>query len=612
MQIQRLSIRALTVLIFSLLGMVAIILSILAGNYFRQAALNAQMNSLSRVIEVAAQETVRDLTRHTFDLGMKLAHNRELLTALQNNQQNKLVSLLDDSFISGFSGFSKIDLQKIRIYDIKLNFIAQSAEGIHGLTPTLASHLVKQTSHRQGIERLKAIDALWLSAAGPMHSTLVPIGGLHLAGYLEIVVDPAFNLPNISHITRTPISIYSASGEPLLLAADTHHDAGFLPIAYTLNTSDQAAAFQIVGYEDVSRLNRQMNQTQLVTISGFLLLSLSALAVALWMFSRFLFKPLRRMIADMQQMRHGRLDLTIDQHGLREFYLLADSFNAMASQIRRRTEDLEHMLDLDDSAIICFRNDSEAAYFNRSAIKLFGYNEQQLGQLELADLFTEDIQQLVQHNQTAGKLQCQLHCITSQAEQLPCDAVISQMDVDNETAYALIIKPQSPTSDTPDKLAQNLVSSLEQNGQRMEVIEQSLHSLLEITRHNPQLLNLLSNVQDNNHQQASESSKQQLREQVVITMQATLACWEHELHRSKLQLAEESRIWPVYIDKSTPTTRTLDKYLQIDTCPNNPRSQRVIDSAEFVLRQLDNQQGHYPQTLQTALQNLRNTLAGMQ
>lgn len=612
MQIQRLSIRALTVLIFTLLGIVAIILSILAGNYFRQAALDAQMNSLSRVIEVAAQETVRDLTRHTFDLGMKLAHNPELLTALQNSQSVKLVSLLDDPFINGFSGFSKIDLRKIRIYDTRLNFIAQSDEGIHGLESSLAPPLARQTSSRQGIERLKAIDALWLSAVGPMHSTLVPIGGLHLAGYLEILVDPAYNLPNISHITQTPISIYSASGEPLLLAADTHSDDGFLPIAYTLNTSDQQAAFQVVGYENVSRLNRQMNQTQLITISGFLLLSLSALAAALWMFSRFLFKPLRKMIADMQQMRDGRLDLTIDPHGLREFYLLADSFNAMASQVRRRTEDLEHMLDLDDSAIICFRNDSEAAYFNHSAIRLFGYSEQQLGQLELTDLFTEDIQQLVQQRQAAGKLQCQLHCITHQAEQLLCDAVISQMDVDNDTAYALVIKPQQPASGSQDKLAQNLVSSLEQNGQRMEVIEQSLHSLLEITRHNPQLLTLLSKTQNDSHQQASESSKQQLREQVVMTMQATLACWEHELHRSKLQLAEDSHIWPVYIDKSTPTTRTLDKYLQLDTCPNNPRSQRVIDSAEFVLRQLNNQQGHYPQALLTALQNLRNTLAGMQ
>lgn len=612
MQIQRLSIRALTVLIFSLLGMVAIILSILAGNYFRQAALNAQMNSLSRVIEVAAQETVRDLTRHTFDLGMKLAHNPGLLTALKNGQKDKLVSLLDDSFINGFSGFSKIDLQKIRVYDTRLNFIAQSAAGISGLEPVLPPYLVKQTGSRQGIERLKAIDALWLSAAGPMHSTLVPIGGLHLAGFLEIVVDPVFNLPNIGHITRTPISIYSANGEPLLLASDTHSDDGFLPIAYSLNTPDQHAAFQIVGYENVSRLNRQMDQTQLITISGFLLLSLSALGAALWMFGRFLFKPLRRMIADMQQMRNGRLDLTIDPHGLREFYLLADSFNAMASQIRRRTEDLEHMLDLDDSAIICFRNDSEAAYFNRSAIKLFGYSEQQLGQLELSDLFIEDIQQLVQHKHAAGKLQCQLHCITRQADQLPCDAVISQMDVDNETAYALIIKPQSSASGSEDKLAQNLVSSLEQNGQRMEVIEQSLHSLLEITRHNPQLLKLLSNTQNDSPQQTSESNKQLLREQVVMTMQAALACWEHELHKNKLQLAEESRIWPVYIDKSTPTTRTLDKYLQLDTCPNNPRSQRVIDSAEFVLRQLGHQDGHYPQALLLALQNLRNTLAGMQ
>ena len=73
--------------------------------------------------------------------------------------------------------------------------------------------------------------------------------------------------------------------------------------------------------------------------------------------------------------------------------------------------------------------------------------------------------------------------------------------------------------------------------------------------------------------------------QVVKVMSMALTCWEQDLGKTKIELAEDSRIWPVYIDKSTPTTRTLDKYLNIDSCPKNPRSQRVIDTAEFVLRE---------------------------
>ncbi|HEY9050314.1 MAG TPA: hypothetical protein VIQ03_02140, partial [Gammaproteobacteria bacterium] len=80
--------------------------------------------------------------------------------------------------------------------------------------------------------------------------------------------------------------------------------------------------------------------------------------------------------------------------------------------------------------------------------------------------------------------------------------------------------------------------------------------------------------------------------------------------KSKLDLAEESRIWPVYIDKSTPTTRTLDKYLHIDSCPKNPRCQRVIDTAEFVLKRLGDRQTPYQQKLVESLESLRQALAG--
>ena len=102
-----------------------------------------------------------------------------------------------------------------------------------------------------------------------------------------------------------------------------------------------------------------------------------------------------------------------------------------------------------------------------------------------------------------------------------------------------------------------------------------------------------------------------LREQVVKIMNMALACWEHDLVNTKINLAEESKIWPVYIDKSTPTTRTLDKYLNIDSCPKNPRTQRVIDTAEFVLRKTRKSTSAKREELQDALDAFRLLLAGI-
>jgi two-component system sensor histidine kinase ChiS len=106
--------------------------------------------------------------------------------------------------------------------------------------------------------------------------------------------------------------------------------------------------------------------------------------------------------------------------------------------------------------------------------------------------------------------------------------------------------------------------------------------------------------------------KSKLREQVVKVMNMSLSCWEHELNKTKLDLAEESGLWPVYIDKSTPTTRTLDKYLNIDSCPKNPRSQRAIDTAEFVLRNMAKKvPDENCAELKQALETFRQLLSGI-
>ena len=618
MRIETLSIKTVTVIIFIMIGVVSIVLSIFAGGYFKETALNAQMNSLSRVIEVASQEMLKEVKHHTFDLGMKLGNNSELLQAIKNSNesggQDKLISLLDDPFINGFVGFANINLEKIRIYALDLNLVAESSEGINGLDHGLSEPLIKKIGKRQGIERLKAIDALWISPKGPMYSTLVPVGGLRLIGYLEIIVNPVFNLPDIGKITKTPISIFSATGEPITLDEKGTEEGRYLPINFVMHTSDDQPAFRIVGYEDVALLNNEMDKTQFITISGFLVLSLGTLMFALWLFNRFLFIPVRRMIRDMEQMTHGRLDLTVNKKGLREFYILAETFNSMANQVRMHTNDLERLLDLDDSAILCFGNDNEAVYFNKGALGLFGYSDDETADLDWADLFAEDINQLMNdsaetNSLSKNKLHAQLSGICKDSSIFHCNAVISSINVKGEGGYAIVLSPIPENKG--DGVTESIDMTSEQSGQRMNVIEQSLNSLLDIAKNNPSLLSGLASLDPSSQQnQATATDKSKLRQQAVRVMQSALVCWEHDLGKNKLALAEESKIWPVYIDKSTPTTRTLDKYLNINTSPKNPRSQRVIETAEFVLRRMKNNSTSARQELETSLDTFREILAG--
>jgi PAS domain S-box-containing protein len=610
-RIESLSIKSVTIAIFVMIGVVAIVLSMLAGAYFRESALDAQINSLSRVLEVAAQEMQQRIRARSFDLGMKLAHSQKLVSAfneaMQTGQDDALLALLDDPFISGFVGFSEINLVKLRTYTPDLQFIGESSVGVQNMQQALPGYLAGIISNRDRDDRLKGIDALWLSSVGPLHSSVIPLGGLRPVGYLEVVVDPVFNLKDIAAITQTPVSIYSMSGD-LVSSVNEGIASEYLPVVYVLQTPDALPAFRIVGLEDVALLSEEMARIKTVTITGFLMLALATLLLALWLFSRFMLSPVSAMVRNMREMAQGNLDMAVDNKALREFHELSDAFNTMASQVRMRTNDLERLLDLDDNAILCFDRDLEIVYFNRSAATLFGYSSDEISDLDLTDMFADDIAAFTDRlggaagRRQEDKLHEVLTCRHKDGHEFRCDAVINAIDVMGQQGHAIALNTAAGDG--------RIMSA--QSEQRLDVVEQSLTSLLEFAKSNPSLMLGLGSLGElGDVDTAGGVNKGAVREHAVSVMNLALACWEHELGKSKLDLAEESRIWPVYIDKSTPTTRTLDKYLSLDNCPKNPRSKRVVDTAEFVLRHLPDKDSAACGQLRQALDEFRQLLSGV-
>ncbi len=86
-------------------------------------------------------------------------------------------------------------------------------------------------------------------------------------------------------------------------------------------------------------------------------------------------------------------------------------------------------------------------------------------------------------------------------------------------------------------------------------------------------------------EQPSESVAESLsdRQALVNLLQLALDLWERYAKKGKIELAEESRCWRVYLDGGTMKTRTLDKYLTEKALPEKPRWRSVVRTANFVL-----------------------------
>jgi FixJ family two-component response regulator len=82
----------------------------------------------------------------------------------------------------------------------------------------------------------------------------------------------------------------------------------------------------------------------------------------------------------------------------------------------------------------------------------------------------------------------------------------------------------------------------------------------------------------------AELARTRLRECAVEVMALSLQYWRQTTRKGKVDLAEESGIWTASLEHGgSYRTRTLDRYLRLQTLPPNPRFSDVMDTAHFVL-----------------------------
>ena len=84
MFVEKISIKGLTTSILLILGLSAIALSIVVGLFFRDAAFESQTNTVSRIIEVAGNEVIKQLDALAVDLGTSTQRPNEFRKAFKS------------------------------------------------------------------------------------------------------------------------------------------------------------------------------------------------------------------------------------------------------------------------------------------------------------------------------------------------------------------------------------------------------------------------------------------------------------------------------------------------------------------------------------------------
>lgn len=325
------------------LGLVAIGLTIFSSFEYRESAVKSQATTLSRVIEVAAQEIFKEIDSQGIDMARESSKDSEFRSAFRQlagggdaEVKANVIAYLNNQFHQRYVTAGILGVRKLRVYSKDLVLLAQSSEGDQNLANKLPDFLSDKARNRKGADRLKSIGGSWISAQGPAYSIIAPIGGLRLMGYIEVVLDPTHNLKNIEKILQAPISM-SFQGKSLYKSDtwDEELQKDVLNVVYDLMTEDnQQELLKLTALENVSVFYENMRQTQLISVALFVIALLAVLILAILGLKKYLYQPITHIMNNMKSCAEGDLTVKTNKCGLKELYALSESLEQLIASLR--------------------------------------------------------------------------------------------------------------------------------------------------------------------------------------------------------------------------------------------------------------------------------------
>ncbi|WP_394247699.1 ATP-binding protein [Vibrio profundi] len=259
--------------------------------------------------------------------------------------------------------------------------------------------------------------------------------------------------------------------------------------------------------------------------------------------------------AEERRVENDKLQLELKQRAIVEASLL-ETQGRLLEQLESAPE-----------AIICVRDDHKIRFANEAAAKLFRRSQEQLKR-STADEIIAPKYLVVDQAHYCGEIDIYIEDtrqhISSDILKLPEGSGLSSMYIFNVGGGV--------------------------NATRINNLETAIEALssyaFEGDKDKLQLLKELGGEFTRIADKASGEGKNKqeiMREVLVDAMTNSIDYWESVTGETKFSFAEKSGLWRVYLDRSTLQTRTLDKYLRVETLPKTPRWRTVLSSIEFIL-----------------------------
>ncbi|MBE9527057.1 MAG: response regulator [Proteobacteria bacterium] len=505
----KVSITTILSLIIGFMGLLSLALALFSGTVLQQHAYNNQSQAMSELIHIKTDDLLAQLTLLESSVGLSLQKGSYFRKAFNQSDLKKMQEALENEFHRFFTTTGKLKLEKLAVYDRDLNLLVEQAD-LNSVLPIAeigCNRILAKAKERHGAERLKMLSESCEFQLHPYHTSLVPIGGIRLKGYLLITTNPIHNLTSIETTLSMPIAIQIPGQKILYQSKDwqSTNTGNVITATYQL-ISNNEVILNILAQDHIVPIIANIPNTRFLVMLIVFLITLLSLILAVVILRRTTINPLQQLTVFLNDVTKDkkRLSEKVIVGGTSEIQALCTSFNLMSgelnslyqnleSRILERTKELEISRDVAESANLAksqfLSNMSHELRTPMNAILGFS----QLLEVDTEDPLTENQKDNISEIRVAGN-----HLLNLINEALDLSKIESgKIELSNDNVLLSDIMFESIQLVTPLAEKRGITIRLIRDGvaiTREELQQQNISFKSDYTRLKQVILNLLSNA----------------------------------------------------------------------------------------------------------------------
>ena len=415
------------------MGVFTLVLIVVLGKLYQQLAINAEQQTLNRIIAVETNEVMHKLVEDSGQLGLDIQSSNPVRQAIIDRDKQALSAALSDEFRRYFVTAGIIKLEAIIVLDKKLQRLGSAVpDSAPAANASVCPGLLEKAKGRQGGRRLQPLSQTCLNKGHLQQQVMVP-AGLAPHGYIIVISDPAHNLLSLEQRLGKPIKLYAHDGSLLYRSPgwqESTQDKNILLADYNLPDNTSRNGISIQTQEKLHDFHSQLGKIQYIVLMLAILATLATMMVAHFFTRKIILEPLQMLSQQLRGSDSGRRITDREQHDqticefteLQELYgvlqdmALTDPLTQLPNRLcfERRLEQLiEFARHHDEHHALCYLDLDQFKVINDSC----GHAAGDLLLQQLASLFREQIRSVDTFARVGGDEFAVLleHCTPSDA-----------------------------------------------------------------------------------------------------------------------------------------------------------------------------------------------------